>query len=75
MPWVPYRRVGCAGGNSGRAGICKHMQTSPALMLGALIHYWAHLVRVSGGEKTYSGSSILIKIYPALSATIGGHIG
>ena len=25
-----------------------------------------------GGEKTYSGSSIIIKIYPALSLAIGG---
>ena len=27
---------------------------------------------VSGGEKIYSGSSIIIKIYPALSLAIGG---
>jgi hypothetical protein len=41
-------------------------------MLGALIHCWVHLAGGSGGEKTYSGSSILIKIYPALSLAIGG---
>jgi hypothetical protein len=30
---------------------------------------------VSGGEKTYSGSSIIIIIYPALSVAIGGRDG
>ena len=44
-------------------------------MLGALIHYWVHLVGVWGGEKTYSGSSIIIKIYPALFLAIGGQDG
>jgi hypothetical protein len=44
-------------------------------MLGALIHCWVHLAGVSGGEKTYSGSSIIIKIYPALSLAIGGRDG
>jgi hypothetical protein len=44
-------------------------------MLGALIHYWAQLAGVSGREKTYSGSSIIIKIYPALSLAIGGRDG
>jgi hypothetical protein len=41
-------------------------------MLNALIHCWVQLVGVSGGEKTYSGSSIIIIIYPALSLAIGG---
>jgi hypothetical protein len=72
MPWVPDGRAGHAGGNSDRAGSCKHMQTSPELILGALIHRWVHLAGVSGGEKTYSGSGIIIKIYPALSLAIGG---
>ena len=39
-------------------------------MLGALIHCWVHLAGVSGGEKMYSGSRIIIKIYPALSPAI-----
>ena len=40
-----------------------------------LIHYWAQLAGVSGGEKTYSGSIIVIKIYPTLSLAIGGRDG
>ena len=44
-------------------------------MLGALIHCWVHLAGVSGGEKTYSGSSIITKIYPTLSLAIGGRDG
>jgi hypothetical protein len=44
-------------------------------MLGALIHCWVQLAGVSGGEKTYLGSSIIIKIYPALSLAIGGQDG
>jgi len=44
-------------------------------MLGALIHCWVQLAGVSGGEKTYTGSSILIKIYPTLSLAIGGRDG
>ena len=35
-------------------------------MLGVLIHCWVHLVGVSGGNKTYLGSSIIMKIYPTL---------
>ena len=50
--------------------ICKHHQ-----ILGALIHVWVHLAGVSGGEKTYSGSSIIIKIYPTVSLAIGGGTG
>jgi len=68
-------RAGHAGGNSVRAGICKYMQTSPELMLGALIHHWVQLVGVSGGENLYSGSSIIIINYPALSLAIGGQDG
>ena len=44
-------------------------------MLGALIHCLVQLAGVSGGEKTYSGSGIIIKIYPALSLAIGGRDG
>jgi hypothetical protein len=44
-------------------------------MLGALIHCWVQLAGVSGGEKTYSGSRIIIKIYPALSLATGGRDG
>ena len=44
-------------------------------MLGALICCWVQLAGVSGGEKTYLGSSIIIKIYPALSLAIGGRDG
>ena len=44
-------------------------------MLGALTRYWVQLVGVSGGEKLDSGSSIIIKIYPALSLAIGGQDG
>ena len=41
-------------------------------MLGVPIHCWVQLVGVWGREKTYLGSSIIIKIYPALSLAIGG---
>jgi len=75
MLWVLIERVGSAGGNSGRAGSCKHMQTSPDWMLGAPPCCWAHLVGIWGEEKTYLGSCILINIYPALSATIRGRDG
>ena len=44
-------------------------------MLGALTRCWVHLAGVSGGEKTYSGSIIVIKIYPTLSLAIGGRDG
>jgi hypothetical protein len=44
-------------------------------MLNVLIHCWVQLVGVSGGEKIYSGSSIIIIIYPALSLAIGGRMG
>ena len=72
---MPVERAGSAGGNSGRAGSCKHVQISPDLMLGAPPCCWARLAGVSGGEKTYLGSSILINIDPALSAAIGGRDG
>ena len=44
-------------------------------MLGALIHCWVQLAGVSGGEKTYSGSRIIIKIYPALFLATGERDG
>ena len=44
-------------------------------MLGALIHCWVHLVGVSGGEKAYSGSSIIIIIYPTFLWPLGGGTG
>jgi hypothetical protein len=75
MPWVPVERAGSAGGNSGRAGSCKHVQILPDLMLGAPPHCWARLAGVSGGEKTYLGSCIIINIYPTLSAAIGERDG
>ena len=58
MPWGPVGRAGHAGGNSVRAGACKHMQTSPDLMLGSPPRCWAHLAGILDGEKMYSGSSI-----------------
>ena len=44
-------------------------------MLGALIHCWVQLVGVSCREKSYSGSGIIIKIYPTLSLATGGREG
>jgi len=44
-------------------------------MLGALTRCWVQLAGVSGGEKTYSGSIIVIKIYPTLSLAVGGRDG
>ena len=41
-------------------------------MLGVLIHCGVQLVGVLGREKTYSGSRIIIIIYPTLSLAIGG---
>ena len=75
MPWVPVERAGHAGGNSVRAGACKHMQTSPDLMLGLPPHCWGCLAGVLDRKKIYSGSTVLIKIYPALSAAIRGREG
>jgi len=45
------------------------------MALRALPHCWAHLAGVSGGVKLYSGSIIIIKIYPALTAAVGGRDG
>ena len=59
------------GADLSGGGSCKYIQISPPLMLGVLIHCWVQLAGVSGGEKTYSGSSIIIIIYPALSLAIG----
>ena len=58
MPWGPVGRAGHAGGNSVRAGICKHMQTLPDLMLGSPPCCWGQLAGILDGEKIYSGSSI-----------------
>ena len=63
------------GANLSRGGSCKYIQIPPELMLGALIHCWVQLAGGSGGEKTYSGSSIIIIIYPSLSLAIGGWDG
>ena len=43
--------------------------------LQALPHCWVQLVGVSSEEKMYLGSSIIVKIYPALSLAIGGQDG
>ena len=51
-------RAGHAGGISVRAGTCKHMQTSPGLMLGLPPRCWARLAGICDGEKTDSGSTI-----------------
>jgi hypothetical protein len=45
------------------------------MALQALPRCWVHLAGVSGGVKSYSGFIIIIKIYPALSATVGGQDG
>jgi hypothetical protein len=44
-------------------------------MMGLPPRCWAHLVGISGEEKIYLGSSIIIIIYPALSAAMGGRDG
>ena len=47
-------------------------------MLGVLIHCWAQragVLGVGGGGNLYSGSSIIIKIYSALSLAIGRQDG
>ena len=44
-------------------------------MLGLPPRRCAHLAGVLGGEFFYLGSSIMIKIYPTLSAAIGGRDG
>ena len=43
--------------------------------LQALPRCWAQLAGVSGEEKMYLGSSIIIKIYLTLSLAIGGWDG
>ena len=52
--------------------IYKYMQTSPDLILGLPPRCGARLAGVLDGEKIYSGSTGLIKIYATLSATIEG---
>jgi hypothetical protein len=54
---------------------CSINRTPPNFMLGLPPCCWAHLAGVSGGENLYLGSSIIIIIYPALSAAIGGRDG
>jgi hypothetical protein len=49
-----------------------YWETPSNLMLGLPPHCWAP---VSGGVEMYSGSSIIIKIYPALSTAIRGRDG
>jgi hypothetical protein len=45
------------------------------MALRALPRCWARLVGFSGGVKLFSVSIVIIKIYPALSAAIGGRDG
>jgi hypothetical protein len=45
------------------------------MALWTLPRCWAHLAGVSGGVKIYLGSSIIMKIYPAVSLVIGGRDG
>ena len=44
------------------------------MALRALPRCWAHLVGVSSGVKLHLKSIIIIKIYPALSTSIGGGV-
>ena len=44
-------------------------------MLGLPPHGWAHLAWIPGGENICLGSRLVILIYPAFSATIGGGDG
>jgi len=50
-------------------------QAVPGGLAWAQFGSWAHLVGVSGGENLYLGPCMVIKIYPALSATIRGRDG
>ena len=43
--------------------------------VGGAYSLWAQWAGVLGEENLYSGSSIIIKIYPALSLAIGGQDG
>jgi len=52
-----------------------YWEASSILMLGLLPHCWVHLAGVLDREKKYSGSTVLIKIYPALSPPIRGGDG
>jgi hypothetical protein len=49
-------------------------QAVPGGLAWARFWSWAHLVGVSGCKNLYSGSRIIIIIYPTLSAAIGGCI-
>ena len=44
-------------------------------MMGLPACYWAHLAGIYAAEKIYLVFNILIIIYPALSAAIGGRDG
>ena len=48
---------------------------SSIMALQALPRCWAHLAGVSSGVKLHLKSIIITKIYPALSAAIGGQYG
>ena len=48
---------------------------SSIMALGALPRCWTHLAGVSSGVNFHLKSIIIIKIYPALSAAIGGRDG
>ena len=49
-----------------------YWEASSVLMLGSHPRCWARLAGVLDGKNIYSGSTMLIKIYPTLSAAIGG---
>jgi len=50
-------------------------EASPELMPWVCPHCWARLVGISGIEKIYLDSTIIKKLYPSLSTTIGGQGG
>jgi len=49
-----------------------YWEAPSVLMLGWLPRCWARLARVLDEKNIYSGSTMLIKIYPALSTAMGG---
>jgi len=60
---------------AGHVNTCKHHQNQCWACLFTVGCFWAHLAEVSGGENLYSGSRIIIIIYPARSLAIGGRDG
>ena len=52
-----------------------YWEASSVLMLGSPPCCWARLAGVLDREKIYSGSTIIIKFYPALSSAIRGRDG